>query len=80
MVHVEVRTANLFPHKISFAIHIFYVREVCDIIDSLGKVHDELSSCLLALHSLNPDDGGFSFLRVDTCQPTVLHGVIVQET
>jgi len=80
MVHVEVRTANPFPHKISFVMHIFYVSVVCDIIDNLGEVHDEVSSCLLALHSFNPNDGVFAFLRMNTCQPTVLHGVIVQET
>jgi len=32
-----------------------------------------------ALHSFNPDEGDLAFLRLDTCQPTVLQGVIVQE-
>jgi len=66
-VHVEVRTANLFPHKIYFVIHIFYIREICDKFDNLGEVRDEVSSFLLALHSFNPDDGGFAFLQLDTC-------------
>jgi hypothetical protein len=34
---------------------------------------------MLALHSFNPDVGVFVYLRMDTCQPTALHAVIVQE-
>jgi hypothetical protein len=57
----------------------FYGRELCGKIDNLGEVQDEVSSFMLALHFFNPDAGVFAFFRMDTCQPTVLHGVIVQE-
>jgi len=63
MFKSELQTCFLTRSLLS---HIFYVREICDKIDNLGDLHDEVSSFLLALHYFNPDDGGFAFIRMDT--------------